>query len=196
MGGFPAPRPLGVSRGLRGPGLQGPPGASRGLQGPSGASTVPGAIPALSGQVPRRPPCLKALTRRFAAARGQDPPRGASWRQTKNVGATAEGLGAWVWGIPIKGKINVHCIYLAYWGGWRQGCASRCTGSILHRLLPLSYPVWGWLTRSSVSDHPSNGWERPKQAGWEPAQGRVSMRRWRHPTSRDLWARPAPSELH
>ena len=29
----------------------------------------------------------------------------------------------------------------------------------------------GWLEAglrvSSVSDHPSNGWERPKQAGWE-----------------------------
>ena len=42
--------------------------------------------------------------------------------------AAARGLVCWVWGIPFKGKINVHCTYLAYWGGWRQGCASRCTG--------------------------------------------------------------------
>ena len=32
------------------------------------------------------------------------------------------------WRIPIKGKINVHCIDLAHWGGWRQRCTSRCTG--------------------------------------------------------------------
>ena len=33
--------------------------------------------------------------------------------------------------------------------------------STLHRLLTLSYAV------PSVSDHPSNWWERPRQAGWE-----------------------------
>ena len=87
------------ARGL--PGLEGPfPGVSRGFQD---LQQLPGT----------------GLTCRFAAARGQDPPV-PSWRQTKNVGATAEGLGPWVWGIPIKGKINVHCIYLAHWGGWRQ----------------------------------------------------------------------------
>ena len=46
---------------------------------------------------------------------------------------------------------------------------SRCTEkppSILHsRLLPLSYPLGRRV--SSVSGHPSNQWERPKQAWWE-----------------------------
>ena len=37
--------------------------------------------------------------------------------------------------IPIKGKINIHCIHSTHWGGWRQG------------------------------DRPSNGWERPKPGG-------------------------------
>ena len=60
----------------RGRGLQGPPGASR---GPPGASKgPPGASPQFSGPDFGGFPCLKALTRRFAAARGQDPPGGPS----------------------------------------------------------------------------------------------------------------------
>ena len=55
---------------------------------------------------------------------------------------------------PFKGKINVHCLDLAHWGGWRQGCAVATYGrsperlytSIFHRLLPLSYPVPSCLT--------------------------------------------------
>ena len=57
-----------------------------------------------------------------------------------------------VWGIPFKGKINVHCVY------WPTGVAGGRAvppdvreepgeeglyTSLLHRLLPLSYPVRG-----------------------------------------------------
>ena len=92
------------------------------------------------------------------------------FRATPSIptGSRCEALG--------KGKINVHCIYLAHWGGWRQGCASRCAGRAWRgSIRPLSIGSSHCLTQygcigsrvSSVSDHPSNGWERPKQAGWE-----------------------------
>ena len=86
-------------------------------------------------------------SRRFAAARGQDPPSRASWRQAKNVGVTVEGLGGF--GVfPSRGK-SMYIVYI-----WPTGVAgSRAVPpdvreepgglytSILHRLLPLSYPV-------------------------------------------------------
>ena len=65
----------------------------------------------------------------------------------------------------------LHCQKMAHWGGWRHSCASRCTGragGALYVHSPLAPPiVLPSKDVSSVSDHPSNGWERPKQAGWE-----------------------------
>ena len=75
----------------------------------------------LRGQGPSGPSRgLHKPARNFKIFRVQGPPG--------NMGATAEDFVPWVWGIPIKGEINVNCIYLAHWGGWRQGCASPCTG--------------------------------------------------------------------
>ena len=54
------------------------------------------------------------------------------------------------------------------------GWASRCTGRArrpigLFSIASHCLTQYGCKGRrvSSVSDHPSNGWERPKQAGWE-----------------------------
>ena len=104
------------------------PGPPRGLQGPPGASTASNALRRASK--PQElfwggfwvAPGLKALTRRFAGAGGRGP-----LEEAENLGASF-GLGLLGLGYFLKGKINVHCIYLAHWGGWRQGCASRCTG--------------------------------------------------------------------
>ena len=71
--------------------------------------------------------------REFAAARGREPFRKQMWGCWRDL---TLGFRA--------SKINVYCIDLAL-GGWRQGCASRCTGGArrgsFHTLLPLSYPV-------------------------------------------------------
>ena len=124
-------------QGLQHPGLQGP--QAPGPQGPGPQGPPPGLL-----QGPQELPGPKKLTRpdfggfaggslpqgphpQICSSQGPGPLQRASWKRPENV-ATAEGFCPWVWGIPFKGKINVHCIYLAHWGGWRQGCASRCTG--------------------------------------------------------------------
>ena len=133
-----------ASRSLQGPG---PPGASRGFQGPPeprGASGPYQPFQARFWGGFQAAPCL-----RFAAARARTLPGGPPGDRLKMWG-DGRGICPWVWGIPFKGKINVHCIYLAHWGGWRQGCASDVREepeglytSTLHRLLPLSYQYGG-----------------------------------------------------
>ena len=139
-------RSAGASRSLRGRGLQGP---SEGPQSPqpsphtrfwgvfSGGQGPPGASRRFTrlqvfypdfGGFPGGPPASRPSPADLLQLGARTLPGGPPGDRLKMWGATAEGLGPWVWGIPIKGKINVHCIYLAYWGGWRQGCASRCTG--------------------------------------------------------------------
>ena len=78
-----------------------------------------------------RPPETRGLQASRSATRvqksqiccswGPEPLQGASWKKTENVGKSFQELGRWVLGYS-------HRIYLAHWGGWRQGCASRCTG--------------------------------------------------------------------
>ena len=70
---------------------------------------------------------------------GARTPSRAPWQEAENMGASFQAFGPWAMSI----------VYVARWGGWRQGCLSRCTGgapeglytSILPRLLPLSHPV-------------------------------------------------------
>ena len=56
-------------------------------------------------------------------------------RGHRNTGSVLVGLLRWVLGIPMKGKINVHCFPM--YGKRSEGLYT----STLHRLLPLSYPV-------------------------------------------------------
>ena len=126
------PRRTQVCRGLQ-PGAQGPASKSRPQARRSWAS-----FPAFSGQIlggSQGAPCLKALTRRFAAARGQDPSRGPPGRSL-SVGFRV---------FPSRGK-SMYIVYIWPTGvaGGRAVYGKSPEGlytSILHRLLPLSYPV-------------------------------------------------------
>ena len=100
---------------LRAPMLQGPSGPPRPLEPPQPSLKPPGA----SGRGLSLADLLQLGARTLSGPPGR----------RLNVGASFQGCVSWVWGIPIKGKINVRCICLGLYT------------SILHRLLPLSYPV-------------------------------------------------------
>ena len=63
--------------------------------------------------------------------------RGAPWKEAENLPLSL--------GYSHQGENQCTLYIFGSLGGWRQSCASRCTKglytSILHRLLPLSYPV-------------------------------------------------------
>ena len=66
-------------------------------------------------------------------------------------------------------KINVGCRDVGR--GWMQSCTSRCVGGARTSSIRPFFIGFSSLSptqygrASSVSDHPSNGWERPKEAG-------------------------------
>ena len=158
-----ASNPPKASRGLQGP----PPGASgtlrglpapfRGLQKPlgPGPSEVAGVSKA-GNNSPEVSKVLWALQKPSKVSRNLQPVRrwspagllelgartrflkgGPGVRGAENMEASFSGIGPLGLGYSHQ-KINVHCICLAYWGGWRQGLLYTST---LHRLLPLSDPV-------------------------------------------------------
>ena len=61
--------------------------------------------------VPSWPPCLKALTRRFAAARGQDPSRGPPGRRLKIWACQVEALILGFRVFPSRGK-SMYIVYI------------------------------------------------------------------------------------
>ena len=115
---------------------------------------------------------------------GPEPVQGASWKKAKNVGAMAEGFVSRVWGILIKGKINVHCAYLARLEASAYAAASifpppplslrvaglGCDkGPVLRlRLLKLANSLTGARLEFHVG---WSGWTRPATMGGGSAKG-------------------------
>ena len=113
-------RPPGASTGLqafRGPcrGLQGAPEKLQNLQRPPVPKTFQGPLRASRVSTSlRRLEGPQGLPVNLLQLGGQNPVRGPPEKRLKIWGASFQAFVPWVWGIPIKGKTNVHFIYLAH----------------------------------------------------------------------------------
>ena len=84
-------------------------------------------------------------------------------------------LGIWVGGLGCSYQMEYRSIPVAGWPSeswpWARPCTwrhSQALGAVFDHS-PMAHPVKVCLTAgySSGSRHPSKGWVRPKQAGWE-----------------------------